>query len=219
MFERLSGAEPLRLPGQCRYAKTGHERPDARLAKEKTAVATGWKLTLPCTRDEAEAIGELDVETLGLDPPPTPMTREPDESRPDEWLLLEAYLRANRRRCGGTDRRFSGAGAPHNLEPLGDEDWVTMSQAGLGARHRRALLRQNLVRPCRLPPGSTPFIIDAGRAFGTGHHETTSGTGDDRPDRGRSHSRLAGRFRHWNRTARLCRPCALARGLCAGDGH
>ena len=33
------------------------------------------------------------------------------------------------------------------------------------------------------------------------------------------HSRLAGRFRHWNRTARLCRPCALARGLCAGDGH
>ena len=33
---------------------------------------TGWKLTLPCTRDEAEAIGELDVETLGLDPPPTP---------------------------------------------------------------------------------------------------------------------------------------------------
>ena len=52
---------------------------------------TGWKLTLPCTRDEAEAIGELDVETLGLDPPPTLMTREPDESRPDEWLL-EAYF-------------------------------------------------------------------------------------------------------------------------------
>ena len=37
VFERLSGAEP-RLPGQCAaYAKTGHERLDARLAKEKTA--------------------------------------------------------------------------------------------------------------------------------------------------------------------------------------
>ena len=77
VFERLSGAEPLASPGQCAaYAKTGHERLDARLAKEEDGqVMTGWKLTLPCTRDEAEAIGELDVETLGLDPPPTPDTR------------------------------------------------------------------------------------------------------------------------------------------------
>ena len=38
VFERLSGAEPLASPGQCAaYAKTGHERLDARLAKEKTA--------------------------------------------------------------------------------------------------------------------------------------------------------------------------------------
>ena len=92
---------------------------------------TGWKLTLPCTRDEAEAIGELDVETLGLDPPPTLMTREPDESRPDEWLL-EAYFEGKPdavvvARIGA----LSALGAPHNLEPLGDEDWVTMSQAAL----------------------------------------------------------------------------------------
>ena len=50
--------------------RPGTSASDARLAKEKTAKsATGWKLTLPCTRDEAEAIGELDVATLGLDPP------------------------------------------------------------------------------------------------------------------------------------------------------
>ena len=56
---------------------------------------TGWKLTLPCTRDEAEAIGELDVETLGLDPPPTLMTREPTKA-----ARMNGYskpiLRANR---------------------------------------------------------------------------------------------------------------------------
>ena len=119
-----------RLPRPVRrLCQTGHERLDARLAK--TAVMTGWKLTLPCTRDEAEAIGELDVETLGLDPPPTLMTREPDESRPDEWLL-EAYFEGKPdavavARIGA----LSALGAPHNLEPLGDEDWVTMSQAGL----------------------------------------------------------------------------------------
>ena len=69
---------------------------------------------------------------------------------------------------------LSALGAPHNLEPLGDEDWVTMSQVGLEPVIR-ALLRQNPYDPAEPPPGSTPFIIDAGRAFGTGHHETTSG--------------------------------------------
>ena len=152
VFERLSGAEPL-LPGQCAaYAKTGHERLDARLAKRRRPSLTGWKLTLPCTRDEAEAIGELDVETLGLDPPPTLMTREPDESRPDEWLL-EAYFEGKPdavavARIGA----LSALGAPHNLEPLGDEDWVTMSQAGLEPSSP-GLLRQNPVRPRRAAAG------------------------------------------------------------------
>ena len=109
---------------------------------------TGWKRTLPCTRDEAEAIGELDVETLGLDPPPTLMTREPDESRPDEWLL-EAYFEAKPdavavARIGA----LMALGAPHNLEPLGDEDWVTMSQAGL----EPVIAGRFFVKTCTTPP-------------------------------------------------------------------
>ena len=49
--------------------------------------------------------------------------------------------------------------------------------------------------PAEPPPGSTPFIIDAGRAFGTGHHETTSGCLEmiDRIAVA-GHSRLAGRL-------------------------
>ena len=92
VFERLSGAEPSPPPASaplCQDRARAPRRPAGE--REDGQVATGWKLTLPCTRDEAEAIGELDVETLGLDPPPTLMTREPDESRPDEWLL-EAYF-------------------------------------------------------------------------------------------------------------------------------
>ena len=103
------------------------------------------------------------------------MTREPDESRPDEWLL-EAYFEGKPdavavARIGA----LSALGAPHNLEPLGDEDWVTMSQAGLEPVIAGASSSKPRTTPAEPPPGSTPFIIDAGRAFGTGHHETTSG--------------------------------------------
>ena len=51
---------------------------------------TGWKLTLPAPATRRRRLASLML-TLGLDPPPTLMTREPDESRPDEWLL-EAYF-------------------------------------------------------------------------------------------------------------------------------
>ena len=103
------------------------------------------------------------------------MTREPDESRPDEWLL-EAYFEGKPdavavARIGA----LSALGAPHNLEPLGDEDWVTMSQAGLEPVIAGRFFVKTPYDPAEPPPGSTPFIIDAGRAFGTGHHETTSG--------------------------------------------
>ena len=88
VFERLSGAEPLASPASAPLMpRPGTSASTPGWRKRRRPSHDRLKLTLPCTRDEAEAIGELDVETLGLDPPPTLMTREPDESRPDEWLL------------------------------------------------------------------------------------------------------------------------------------
>ena len=58
--------------------------------REDGEVMTGWKLTLPCTRDEAEAIG-LSLMLRRSASIRAYLTREPDESRPDEWLL-EAYF-------------------------------------------------------------------------------------------------------------------------------
>ena len=139
-------------------------------------------------------MAKLDVETLGLDPPPTLMTREPDESRPDEWLL-EAYFEGKPdavavARIGA----LSALGAPHNLEPLGDEDWVTMSQAGLEPVIAGRFFVKTPYDPAE-PPASTPFIIDAGAHSALGIMRPPAAAGDDRPDRGRrSTDRLAGRF-------------------------
>ena len=46
-----------------------------------------WKITLPCTKAEAERLAEDVPEIALLDPQPTLMTSEPDPDRPDAWQL------------------------------------------------------------------------------------------------------------------------------------
>lgn len=138
-------------------------------------MTQSWKLTLPCTKADAEAIALLDPDMLGLDPPPVLMTREPDESRPDEWLL-EAYFedKPSDEAAELISNLSSSSDAPA-IEGLDDADWVTMSQSGLEPVIAGRFFVKTPNDPSEPPPGTTPFIIDAGRAFGTGHHETTSG--------------------------------------------
>ncbi|HVJ02752.1 MAG TPA: 50S ribosomal protein L11 methyltransferase, partial [Sphingomonas sp.] len=50
-----------------------------------------WKLTLPCTRAEAEAIEAEELGLLGIDPTPVLMTSERVEDDPDSWQL-EAFF-------------------------------------------------------------------------------------------------------------------------------
>ena len=136
-----------------------------------------WKLTLPCTRAEAEAI-DLDLPTLAaLDPPPALMTSEPDPARPDQWRL-DAYFDARPdqatidllRKLVPSARRVRPL-----VEPLPDADWVTLSQAGLEpVRAGRFFVFASSFDGAP-PPGTVAFRIDAGLAFGTGQHATTTG--------------------------------------------
>jgi ribosomal protein L11 methyltransferase len=59
------------------------------------------------------------------------------------------------------------------IEQLGEQDWVTMSQAGL----QPIRAGRFTVHTPTYPPDAdrTNFEIDAGLAFGTGQHATTSG--------------------------------------------
>ena len=52
---------------------------------------TSWKVTLPCTKQEAESLADDMLALAELDPPPVLMTSEPDPDRPDEWRL-DAYF-------------------------------------------------------------------------------------------------------------------------------
>jgi ribosomal protein L11 methyltransferase len=139
--------------------------------------AESWKVSLPCTKAEAEAIAGDSVAFPDLDEPPVLMTSEPDESRPDDWRL-DAYF-ASAPSAAEIERLRalvpSAAAAAPTIERLGDEDWLTMSQQGLEPIRAGRFFVHTPAHRDRVPDCTTAFEIDAGRAFGTGQHETTAG--------------------------------------------
>lgn len=135
-----------------------------------------WKVTLPCTKAEAEALND-DIAVLAtMDSPPVLMSSEPDPDRPDEWRL-DAYFEEEPAR---PDLDFIRSLAPSAtvapaVERLADEDWVTLSQAGLEPIRAGRFFVHTPAHRDAVPEGAVAFEIDAGRAFGTGQHETTTG--------------------------------------------
>lgn len=138
-------------------------------------AAQSWKVTLPCTRAEAEAIdGDIAAFAM-MDHPPVLMTSEAevDES---VWRL-DAYFEG---KPGPAAIKLlktlvpSAAGVKPVIEALPDEDWVTISQQGLEPVTAGRFHVRNIADDPELP-GHVNLLIEAGRAFGTGQHETTAG--------------------------------------------
>jgi ribosomal protein L11 methyltransferase len=136
-----------------------------------------WKVTLPCTKAEAEALQEDIAPLAELDPPPVLMTSEAAPDRPDEWRL-DAYFeeRPDTASIALLQSLFpSAAGVEPQVEALTDQDWVTMSQAGLEPIRAGRFFVHTPAHRDAVPADAVAFEIDAGRAFGTGQHETTTG--------------------------------------------
>ncbi|MDR6787827.1 ribosomal protein L11 methyltransferase [Sphingomonas sp. BE138] len=138
-----------------------------------SADIDSWRVTLPCTRAEAEAIDAAD--DLAIDA--VLMTTEEVEDDRERWRL-DAYCEHE------PDPAMlaalialvpSAAGAAPVVTPLTAQDWVTMSQAGLEPIREGRFVVHTSAHPVDAPAGSRAFLIDAGQAFGTGHHATTSG--------------------------------------------
>jgi ribosomal protein L11 methyltransferase len=146
-------------------------------AEWETQTAESWKLTFfPCTRTEGEALATIDLD-LGIEPPPTVMTSEPDLSRPDEWQL-DVYLSVQPDAALIERVRSlvpSVGDAQPVIEKVADRDWVTISQGFLEPIRAGRFYVHTAAHADRIPAGAIPFRIEASRAFGTGHHETTAG--------------------------------------------
>lgn len=134
---------------------------------------TSWKLSLPCTRAEAEAIDASDDIAEGM----VLMTTETVEDDREHWRL-DAYLEAEP--DAATIAALlalvpSAAGVRPAIEALPEEDWVTLSQQGLEPIAEGRFVVHTSAHPVDVPDGGRAFLIEAGQAFGTGHHATTSG--------------------------------------------
>ena len=146
-------------------------------AEWETQAAENWKVTFfPCTRAEGEALATIEPD-LGVEPPPTLMTSEPDLSRPEQWQL-DVYLSIEPDAALIERIRAlvpSVGSALPKIEKIEDEDWVTISQGFLEPIRAGRFYVHTAAHADRIPVDAVAFRIEASRAFGTGHHETTAG--------------------------------------------
>ena len=135
-----------------------------------------WTVSLPCTRDEAEALSGEIPELDAMSEAPVIVTREIDEDA-GLWQL-DAYMDA---KPGAALLKLLQSFVPSakSQQPvvaeLPEEDWVTLSQQGLEPVRAGRFFVHTSSCADRVPPGTTPFLIDASQAFGTGGHDTTAG--------------------------------------------
>jgi ribosomal protein L11 methyltransferase len=132
-----------------------------------------WRASLSCTAAEAKALAEDIGPFAALDAPPTLVTSEVDGGG---WRL-DAYFEA---KPGKADLAALAALAPSGgdtpkLTKLDEEDWLTLSQAGLEPIRAGRFFVHTPAHRDAIPAEAIGFEIDAGRAFGTGQHETTTG--------------------------------------------
>ena len=137
-----------------------------------------WKISIPCSRTEAEALDADNLFVASSDSVPTIVTRRAEEtgSNDDDWLI-EVFTDAkpDRHELALFAALAPESGGEPALESLADDDWVTLSQAGLPpVRAGRFHIHTSHDDP-HPDPAIRSLRIEASRAFGTGHHETTTG--------------------------------------------
>lgn len=140
-----------------------------------------WLLTLPCTRSEAEQLGQDWNFLDGLEPIPCLVGEEVVAFDDSQWRIAAYFESKPPPATIAALHRYlpSAASAKPILQKLEDDDWLLISQRGLKPVQAGRFIVHTPEYEGEFS-GSAPgkhirFIIPASQAFGTGGHETTSG--------------------------------------------
>ena len=134
-----------------------------------------YRVTLRCTRAEAEALPASEDLFAHADQPPVIVADEPDPHAPDDWRI-HAYFADQPTTQELILLRRLAAHAEPEVEHLEDTtDWVVKSQSGLEPIHAGRFFVHTPMHYADRPEDALSFEIDAGLAFGTGQHDTTAG--------------------------------------------
>lgn len=134
-----------------------------------------WRVSLHCNRAEADAVareGDMAFHLCGEQP--VLVVEEPDPKLPDQWMLHAYFEDEPEAQALVLLERFAQGATPH-IEELDDEDWVTMSQAGIEPIRAGRFHVHTPNHDADESDGVIDFTVEAGLAFGTGQHATTSG--------------------------------------------
>lgn len=123
-----------------------------------------WKASVTLAKSEASDLASL-LE-LASEPQAVLIAEEPfGPSATVEALYTEEQDAAMLSRLAGREI---------TVEPLPDQDWIRLSQQGLPPVRAGRFFVYGAHDKGKVPDGVIPIRIEAGLAFGTGHHETTA---------------------------------------------
>jgi ribosomal protein L11 methyltransferase len=124
-----------------------------------------WKASVTITKDRSADIAAV----FELAPPgPQAVLIAEDPFGPD--ATVEALYQEQ----PDSNLLSSLAGQSVSVEPLPDQDWIRLSLLGLPPVRAGRFFLYGAHDAGRVPKGVIPVRIEAGLAFGTGHHETTT---------------------------------------------
>ena len=122
-------------------------------------------------RADAERLSDL---LAGLDPSPASAVSVEEASKVS-WSLDAFCIAEDLANEAAAIIEREAPGVRIVVEKLDDKDWVAVSLAGLPAVHAGPFVVAGWHELARLEGGRIPVWIEAGPAFGTGHHGTTKG--------------------------------------------
>jgi ribosomal protein L11 methyltransferase len=126
-----------------------------------------WKASTRAAHEDIDRLSTL----LELTPAPAPQSVIVLTHPHEDDAVIEAYYAEPPDGAALT----AILGQDVRVEALPDQDWVKLSQEGLPPVRAGRFFVHGAHDKGRIPINTVPLAIDAGAAFGTGHHETTAG--------------------------------------------
>ena len=107
-------------------------------------MSASWTVALPCTKAQAEAASEVEIDGAVI------VATEEDEAA-DRWRI-DAYFEGEPGAETLAAVRALAPGASGEPMPVPDQDWVTLSQAGLEPIREGRFVVHTAAHPADPPP-------------------------------------------------------------------
>lgn len=122
------------------------------------------------------ALAEAAAEAIDADPFLEGATYSILEEDEDKGIWrIDAFPTSTEEAEGIEASLIASGGLTVVVEPLADADWLAMALSGLPPVREGRFFVHGVHDTGRVPPNAVALRIEAGAAFGTGHHGTTAG--------------------------------------------